>query len=160
MIFCNERGELTEGTRSNIFLRRGGALLTPALACGLLDGCLRAELIAQGDCTEAVLTEADLETPRRSLFRQFAPRLDSRPAPLDLGRQQRIERDAFRHHPAADFRQTVLLCIQRRTPRISSRPGWRTPPVFAKSRPGSVRLAAAPSRAAGSRSTIWFSRSS
>lgn len=60
VLFCNERGELTEGSRSTIFLRRGGTLLTPALSCGLLDGVLRRELLEQGHCEEAVLTPDDL----------------------------------------------------------------------------------------------------
>lgn len=60
VIFCNERGELTEGARSNIFIRRGETLLTPPLAAGLLDGRLRAELIAQGRAREAVLMPGDL----------------------------------------------------------------------------------------------------
>jgi para-aminobenzoate synthetase/4-amino-4-deoxychorismate lyase len=60
VIFRNERGEITEGARSNIFVRRGGKMLTPPLACGLLPGTLRAELIATGQCEEAILTEADL----------------------------------------------------------------------------------------------------
>ena len=59
-LFCNERGELTEGSRSNIFVRRGDKVFTPALSCGLLDGVLRRELIEQGQCTEAVLTPGDL----------------------------------------------------------------------------------------------------
>ena len=62
VIFCNERGELTEGARSNIFIQRDGKLLTPAQDCGLLAGCLRAELIERGECREAILTEADLAT--------------------------------------------------------------------------------------------------
>ncbi len=60
MLFCNERGELTEGGRSNIFIRRDGLLLTPSLEAGLLPGILRAELIAGGDAREAVLTPDDL----------------------------------------------------------------------------------------------------
>jgi para-aminobenzoate synthetase/4-amino-4-deoxychorismate lyase len=60
VIFLNERDELAEGARSNIFIRCGERLLTPPLASGVLDGRLRAELIAQGRCDEAVLTEADL----------------------------------------------------------------------------------------------------
>src|SRR6185312_9887765 len=48
LIFCNERGELTEGARSNLFIRRGDVLLTPPLEAGLLPGVLRAELIEQG----------------------------------------------------------------------------------------------------------------
>ncbi|HVV26364.1 MAG TPA: aminodeoxychorismate synthase component I [Rhizomicrobium sp.] len=60
-VFCNERGELTEGARSNIFIRRDGLLLTPPLSSGLLDGCLRAELLAEGKAREAVLMPGDLE---------------------------------------------------------------------------------------------------
>jgi para-aminobenzoate synthetase/4-amino-4-deoxychorismate lyase len=60
ILFVNERGELTEGSRSNIFIRRDGRLLTPPLSAGVLDGVLRRELIEQGDCVEAALTPADL----------------------------------------------------------------------------------------------------
>ena len=60
IIFRNERGEITEGARSNIFVRRGDILLTPPLSAGVLDGRLRAELIAQGRAREAVLTLGDL----------------------------------------------------------------------------------------------------
>jgi para-aminobenzoate synthetase/4-amino-4-deoxychorismate lyase len=61
MLFCNERGELTEGARSNLFIRQGGSLLTPALEAGVLPGILRAELIAQGKAREARLTPDDLK---------------------------------------------------------------------------------------------------
>ena len=61
MLFCNERGELTEGARSNIFVRRDGILLTPPLTAGLLPGILRAELIASGKAREETLTPDDLE---------------------------------------------------------------------------------------------------
>ena len=60
VLFCNERGELAEGARSNIFIARDGMLLTPPLSSGALDGRLRAELIASGKAREAVLTPADL----------------------------------------------------------------------------------------------------
>jgi para-aminobenzoate synthetase/4-amino-4-deoxychorismate lyase len=60
MLFCNECGELTEGARSNIFIRREGILLTPPLAAGLLPGILRAELITSGEAREAMLTPNDL----------------------------------------------------------------------------------------------------
>jgi len=61
ILFCNERGELAEGARSNIFVARGGMLLTPPLSSGGLDGRLRAELIATGRAREAVLTPDDLK---------------------------------------------------------------------------------------------------
>ena len=60
VIFVNERGELTEGARSNIFVARDGLLLTPPLEAGVLDGRLRAELIAQGKAREAKLAPDDL----------------------------------------------------------------------------------------------------
>ncbi|MDB5735104.1 MAG: para-aminobenzoate synthase [Alphaproteobacteria bacterium] len=60
MIFQNQRGELTEGARSNIFVEQGGILLTPPLGAGVLPGILRAELIAQGKAREAILAPDDL----------------------------------------------------------------------------------------------------
>jgi len=61
VVFLNERGEVTEGSFTNLFIERGGRLFTPALASGLLPGTLRAELLARGEAREAVLTLADLE---------------------------------------------------------------------------------------------------
>ncbi|MBE7732595.1 aminodeoxychorismate synthase component I [Devosia faecipullorum] len=61
VVFCNERGELTEGSFTNLFIQRNGALLTPALSSGLLPGTLRAELLGRGEAREAVLTLADLD---------------------------------------------------------------------------------------------------
>jgi len=60
VVFQNERGEVCEGSRTNIFVSRGGKLVTPPLSSGLLDGILRRELIETGECIEAVLTPADL----------------------------------------------------------------------------------------------------
>jgi len=60
VLFLNQRGEVTEGVRSNVFVRRGDILLTPPLDAGLLNGCLRAELIADGTAQEARLTPDDL----------------------------------------------------------------------------------------------------
>ena len=64
VLFVNERGELTEGSYSSIFVERGGALLTPPLSCGLLDGTLRRELLEGHEhrVEERVLYPADLET--------------------------------------------------------------------------------------------------
>lgn len=44
-IFFNERGELTEGARSNIVLQIDGELFTPPVECGLLNGTLRQKLV-------------------------------------------------------------------------------------------------------------------
>ena len=59
-IFLNERGELAEGSRTNIFIRRAGKLVTPPLTAGVLDGVLRRELIENGACIEARLMPEDL----------------------------------------------------------------------------------------------------
>jgi len=61
VIFLNERGEVAEGARSNVFVERDGVLLTPPLVSGCLPGVLRAELLAGGQAREAVLQPADLQ---------------------------------------------------------------------------------------------------
>lgn len=60
LIFCNERGEVVEGSRSNVFVECDGVLLTPPLASGALPGVLRAELLESGRAREAVLWPEDL----------------------------------------------------------------------------------------------------
>ena len=62
VVFVNERGEITEGSRANLFIRRDGKLFTPPLSCGLLNGVLRQELVETGQCMEAALTPDDLAT--------------------------------------------------------------------------------------------------
>ncbi len=59
-ILTNERGEITEGTRTTIFMERDGRLHTPPLECGLLPGVLRARLIASGRAVETRITRAEL----------------------------------------------------------------------------------------------------
>ncbi|MGL4768462.1 MAG: chorismate-binding protein [Formosimonas sp.] len=59
-VFCNEKGELTEGARSNIFIRLDGQWLTPPLSSGVLAGVQRAQLLTQLPARERVLTLADL----------------------------------------------------------------------------------------------------
>ena len=62
VVFLNERGELTEGSITNLFIERAGILLTPPLSAGLLPGTLRAELLATGQAREAVLTPDDFDS--------------------------------------------------------------------------------------------------
>ncbi|RME68602.1 MAG: aminodeoxychorismate synthase, component I, partial [Alphaproteobacteria bacterium] len=66
VVFENERGEITEGSFTTVFIERDGGLLTPALSCGLLPGVLRGALLRDKDvtCREAVLTRHDLATAR------------------------------------------------------------------------------------------------
>ncbi|GAB3377077.1 aminodeoxychorismate synthase component I [Massilia agri] len=62
-LFFNERGELTEGGRSNVFVRFGGRWYTPPLSCGLLPGVMRAVLLEAPawQASERVITRAMLE---------------------------------------------------------------------------------------------------
>jgi len=63
VLFVNERGELTEGSTTTLFVERNGTLFTPPLSCGLLNGTLRSELMedSQLRVEERVLYPADLE---------------------------------------------------------------------------------------------------
>ncbi|MDP1607132.1 MAG: aminodeoxychorismate synthase component I [Rhodocyclaceae bacterium] len=51
-LLWNTHGEITEFTRGNVVLELAGHLVTPPLACGLLPGVLRAELLARGEIQE------------------------------------------------------------------------------------------------------------
>jgi para-aminobenzoate synthetase/4-amino-4-deoxychorismate lyase len=59
-LFLNERGELAEGARSNLFVERDGVLLTPPASAGLLNGTLRRRLLREGRAREATLHPDDL----------------------------------------------------------------------------------------------------
>ncbi len=45
VLFVNEKGEVTEGSYTNIFLQQEGRLMTPPVSCGLLAGVLRRYLL-------------------------------------------------------------------------------------------------------------------
>jgi len=61
VIFVNERGEVTEGAISNIFIRQGGKLLTPPLSSGVLPGIYRRHLLeTNAIAEESILTTKDL----------------------------------------------------------------------------------------------------
>ncbi|MGF6271937.1 para-aminobenzoate synthetase/4-amino-4-deoxychorismate lyase [Massilia sp. UYP11] len=62
MLFFNERGELTEGGRSSVFLRFGEEWLTPPLSSGVLPGVMRGVMLAAPawHAREAVITRAML----------------------------------------------------------------------------------------------------
>jgi para-aminobenzoate synthetase/4-amino-4-deoxychorismate lyase len=76
VIFLNERGELTEGAISNLFVQQSGNpeqagnpeqsghLLTPPLTSGVLPGVMRRHLLeTRPNTEERVLTLADLQPP-------------------------------------------------------------------------------------------------
>ncbi|MBF8248274.1 MAG: para-aminobenzoate synthase, subunit I [Bacteroidetes bacterium] len=61
VIFQNERGELTEGARSNLILRIGSNYYTPPVECGLLAGVYRGWLLKSGKIAEHVLYPEDFK---------------------------------------------------------------------------------------------------
>ncbi|MFL9867317.1 aminodeoxychorismate synthase component I [Paraburkholderia fungorum] len=63
-LFFNERGELTEGGRSNVFVKLAGQWWTPPLESGVLPGIMRSVLLEDIDlrATERVLTRVDVQT--------------------------------------------------------------------------------------------------
>jgi para-aminobenzoate synthetase/4-amino-4-deoxychorismate lyase len=79
LLFFNERGELTEGARSNVYLVRNGRWFTPPLSCGALGGVMRADVLARAEpeVEERVLYREDvlqadeiyLSNALRGLFR-------------------------------------------------------------------------------------------
>jgi len=62
-LFFNERGELTEGGRSNVFVRFGQHWYTPPLAAGVLPGVMRAVMLdaPAWNATERTITREMLE---------------------------------------------------------------------------------------------------
>ena len=65
VLLANERGEICEGTITNVFADLGdGMLATPRLDCGLLPGVLRAELLDEGRAREAIYSPADLQSAK------------------------------------------------------------------------------------------------
>jgi para-aminobenzoate synthetase/4-amino-4-deoxychorismate lyase len=60
VILVNTRGEVTETTIANLAVRISGVWFTPPLDCGLLPGCEREALIADGKLRERVITVDEL----------------------------------------------------------------------------------------------------
>lgn len=62
VLLLNEHGMLCEGTITSLFLDDGtGILKTPPLACGLLAGVLRQELLENGKAAEQILRPEDFD---------------------------------------------------------------------------------------------------
>ena len=60
-LFFNEKGELTEGARHNVFVVKDGVWRTPPISCGLLAGTGRAQILReQVEACQAILTLDDL----------------------------------------------------------------------------------------------------
>jgi len=64
-IFFGCTGANTEATIANLVVELDGALLTPALACGLLPGVLRGHLLEEGRVREGIVRVEDLGRANR-----------------------------------------------------------------------------------------------
>jgi para-aminobenzoate synthetase/4-amino-4-deoxychorismate lyase len=60
VLFLNERDEVAEGAISNVFLELDGAIVTPPLSSGALNGCLRRAAVEWG-IEERPVRRADLD---------------------------------------------------------------------------------------------------
>ncbi len=67
MLFFNEKGELTEGGRSNVFVNVDGRWWTPPVSSGLLPGVTRSVVLDDPawSSAERILTRKDLARARR-----------------------------------------------------------------------------------------------
>lgn len=69
IIFCNEKGHLTEGSITNLFLLKKEIYYTPAIHCGLLGGTYRQHLLSTlPQVKETELYFEDLQTANQVLI--------------------------------------------------------------------------------------------
>lgn len=62
VVFLNRKGDLCEGTVSNLFLVREGRIYTPARACGLLPGILRGYILENWEVTETRIPSEEISS--------------------------------------------------------------------------------------------------
>ena len=60
-IILNEHNEVSEACRHNVFIRKGGQLITPPLKAGVLHGVCRQNIIKEQEAIERVITLDDLK---------------------------------------------------------------------------------------------------
>jgi para-aminobenzoate synthetase/4-amino-4-deoxychorismate lyase len=60
VIFTNQKGQITEGAISNIFLKKGGLIFTPPVGAGLLNGVYRQYFMKNNQVTEKIIYPQDL----------------------------------------------------------------------------------------------------
>ena len=65
VLFINERGEVCEGTRSNVYVQINGQWLTPALHCGVLPGVWREQLLSEGQVREEEIDQSLIRSDTR-----------------------------------------------------------------------------------------------
>jgi para-aminobenzoate synthetase/4-amino-4-deoxychorismate lyase len=62
VLFMNERGEITEGAISNVFVEAGGTLYTPPVANGALQGVYRRHILETTSAAVKTLFPSDLSS--------------------------------------------------------------------------------------------------
>lgn len=69
-LFINEQGYVTEGGRSNVFIKKGGRWLTPPLASGCLPGVMRSVVLSdiKYQAVEKHITRADVLSAEEVIF--------------------------------------------------------------------------------------------
>lgn len=67
-LFLNTAGQVCEGSITNVFVQRGGLLVTPPVAAGALPGVLRRSLIDAGRAIVEPLALSDLTEGHDGLF--------------------------------------------------------------------------------------------
>lgn len=67
VLFLNRQGQVTEGSRTNVFIEKKGQWITPPVAAGLLDGTMRRHILSNPDypASERVLMLNDLASADR-----------------------------------------------------------------------------------------------
>ena len=65
VVLWNARGEVTETTIGNLVVELDGRRVTPPVACGLLPGVMRQELLTRGEIVERLVTLDDLSRAPR-----------------------------------------------------------------------------------------------
>ena len=68
VVLVNIDGRVTETTRANIAIRTDGRWVTPPVSDGLLPGCERAALLADGSIAEGSFGVEDLERAESVAF--------------------------------------------------------------------------------------------
>jgi len=61
VVLWNKRGEVTEGSITNVVIRKEGRLITPPVECGLLAGTYRASLLKAGKIEESIISTDELK---------------------------------------------------------------------------------------------------
>ena len=60
IIFLNEKDEVTEGSITNIYIKKNKIIFTPPIECGLLNGTIRRNMIKKNNVQEKILTLEDI----------------------------------------------------------------------------------------------------